>query len=122
MLHDMPVALVPGTAGLVAISSPPDSVAIRRFSSRPHHRFNMADVDCIRAFGRIQYPTGRRRLVCHQPSPPSCRWSRPWDCRSRPQFRRRLVPSELCRHRRRFSSAYHLFEAFNMHHFGCYVG
>ena len=89
MLHDMPVGLIPGTAGLVpglvAVSSPPDSVAIRRFSSRPHHRFNMADVDCIRTFGRILYPTGRRRLVCHQPSPPSCRWSRPWDRRSRPQ-------------------------------------
>ena len=37
--------LVPGTAGLVpglvAVSSQPDSVAIRRFSSRPHHLFNV---------------------------------------------------------------------------------
>ena len=41
MLHDMPVGLVPGTAGLVAVSSPPDSVAMCRFSSRPHHLFNV---------------------------------------------------------------------------------
>ena len=70
MLHDMPVGLVPGTAGLVpglvAVSSP---VAIRRFSSRSHHRFNMADVDCIRTFVRIHYPTGRRRTVATVSSP-----------------------------------------------------
>ena len=29
------------------------------------------------SFIRIHYPTGRRRLVHHQPSPPSCRRSRP---------------------------------------------
>ena len=57
--------------GLVAVSSPPDSVAIRRFSSRPHHLFNMADVDCIQTFVRIHYPTGRRHLIRHQPSPVS---------------------------------------------------
>ena len=66
----MPVGLVPGTAGivpgLVAVSSPPDSVAFRRFSSLPHHRFNMADVDCIRTFVHIHYPTGRRRLVTNR--------------------------------------------------------
>ena len=39
MLHDMPVGLVPGTAGLVpglvAVSSPLDSVAIRRLCRHP---------------------------------------------------------------------------------------
>ena len=76
-----------GTAGLVpglvAVSSPPDSDAIRRFSCRPHHLLNMADVDCIRIFVRIHYPTGRRRLIRHQPSPPSCHRSRPRDRRDR---------------------------------------
>ena len=60
MLHDMPVGLVPGTAGLVpglvVVSSSPDSVAIRRFSSRPHHLFNMADVDCIRTVAAVSSP------------------------------------------------------------------
>ena len=79
----------PGPPG-PPISSPPDSVTTRRFSSRPHHLFNMADVDCIRTFVRIHYPAGRRRFVCHQPSPPSCRWSRPRDRRSCP--RRTLSP------------------------------
>ena len=66
MLHDMPVGLVPGTVGLVAVSSPPDSVAIRHV---PNHRFNMANVDCIRTFVRIHYPTGRRRTVATVSSP-----------------------------------------------------
>ena len=30
-------------------------------------------------------------------------------------------PAGICRHRRRFSSAYHIFEAFNTHHVGRYV-
>ena len=69
------------------VSSPPDSVAIRRFStSRPHHLFNMAEVDCIRTFVRIHHHTGRRRLVPQQPSPPSCCRSRPRDRRSRPRW------------------------------------
>ena len=42
MLHDMRVGLVPGTAGLVpglvAVSSPPDSVAIRRFLSHSYEK------------------------------------------------------------------------------------
>ena len=54
----------------------------------------MADVDCIRTFVRIHYPTGRRRLVRHQPSPPSCRRSRSRDRRSHPRShpRRTLSP------------------------------
>ena len=52
MFYDMPVGLVPGTAGLVpglvAVSSPPDSVAIRRFSSSYHlfEAFNMCHFGC----------------------------------------------------------------------------
>ena len=37
----------------------------------------------INSFVRIHYPTGRRHLVRHQPSPPSCRRSRPRDRRDR---------------------------------------
>ena len=93
---------------------PPDSVAIRRFSSRPHHIFKvflkvhhckisqclptkMADVDCIRIFFCIHYPTGRRRIVRHQPSSPSCRRSRFRGRRDR-RSHRRLVSAGLCRH------------------------
>ena len=133
MLHDMPVGLVPETAGLVpglvAVSSPPDSVAIRRFSSRPHHRFNM---------GRRLYTDLRPHTLSdrsppprHQPSPPSrrrlspptglCRHRPAGLGRHRPAGLCRHRPAGLCRHRRRFSSAYHLFEAFNIRHFGCYV-
>ena len=50
----------------------------------------MADVDCIWTFILIHYSTGCRRLVRHQPSPPSCRRSRPRDRRSR--LRRTLSP------------------------------
>ena len=78
------VGLVPGTAGLipglVAISSPPDCRHLS-FSSRPHHLLNMADVDCIRTFVRIHYPTGRRRLVTSRRIVGCCR------------------PAGLCRHR-----------------------
>ena len=57
--------------------------AIAKF--RHARQTKVADVDCIRTFVLIHYPTGRHRLVCHQPSPPSCRRSRPRDCRSRPR-------------------------------------
>ena len=53
----------------------------------------MANVDCIWTFVRIHYPIGRRRLVRHQPSPPSCRWSRSRDHRSRPRSRLRWTLS-----------------------------
>ena len=83
----------PGPPVSSPVSSPPDSVVIRRFSCRPHHLFKMADVDCIRTFVRIHYPTGRCRLVRHQPSPPCCRRSRPRDCRDcRSRPRRTLSP------------------------------
>ena len=38
----------------------------------PNHRFNMANVDCIRTFVRKDYPTGRRRTVASPvvPAPP----------------------------------------------------
>ena len=87
--------LVPGTGGLVpgivAVSSPPDSVTIRCLSCCPHHLFNMADVDCIRTYVRIHYPTGRRRLVRHQPSPPSCRQPRLRDRQDRRSHPRRTL-------------------------------
>ena len=35
----------------------------------PNHRLNMANVDCIRTFVRIHYPTGRRRTVATISSP-----------------------------------------------------
>ena len=35
----------------------------------PNQRFNMANVDCIRTFVRIHYPTGRRRIVATVSSP-----------------------------------------------------
>ena len=99
------------------VSSPSDSVAIRRFSSRPHHRFNMADVDVygpssayvIRPVGAASSPTV---ATVSSPVVP---------LRHRPAGLCRHRPAGLCRHRRRFSSAYHLFEAFNIRHFGCYV-
>ena len=54
----------------------------------------MADVDYIRTFFRIHYPTCRRRLVRHQPSSPSCRRSRSRGrhSRSRSRPRRTLSP------------------------------
>ena len=63
----------------------------------------------------------------HQPSPPSRRRLSPPRhrpaglCRHRPARLCRHRTAGLCRHRRRFCSAYHLFEAFNIRHFGSYV-
>ena len=96
-----------------AVSSPPDSVTIRRFSSRPHHLFNMADVDCIRTFVRIHYPTARQRLVT------SRRHHLVAGCRH-PAGLCRQRPAGPYRHRRRlrFSSAYHLFNVFHIRHVG----
>ena len=131
MLHDMPVGLVPGTAGLVpglvAVSSPPDSVAIRRFSS--------SSPPSLQHGGRRLYtnlrphtlsdrspPHRRYRLVAGCPRPTGlCRHRPAGLCRHCPAGLCRHRPAGLCRHRRHFSSAYHLFEAFNIRHFGCYV-
>ena len=73
MLHDMPVGFVPGTAGLVpgivAVSSPRTLSPSAASRVVPNHRFNMANVDCIRTFVRIHYPTGRRHTVATVSSP-----------------------------------------------------
>ena len=85
------LTLSPSVASLVVptISSTFSSKsAITKF--RKARQTKMADVDCIWTFVRIYYPTGRRRLVCQQPSPPSCRRSHPRHRRSRP--RRTLSP------------------------------
>ena len=71
--------LVPGIAGLVAASSPPDSVAIRRFSSCPHHLFNVflkvhhrkiSQCSPSKDGGRRLYTDLRLHTLLHR-SPPS---------------------------------------------------
>ena len=59
-------------------------------------------------FVRIHYLTDRRRLVRHQPSPPSCRRSRPQDRRSRPVS----SPPDSVATRRFSSRPHHLFNVF----------
>ena len=86
--------LSPSAASLVipTISSTFSSKsAIAKFHNA--RQTKMADVDCIRTFVRIHYPTGRRHLVRHQPSPPSCRRSRLRDGWSRPRSRPRRTLS-----------------------------
>ena len=106
--------LVPGTAGLVSclvavstrqtMSPSAASLVVPTISStfssksaiaqfRNARQTKMADVDCIRIFVCIHYPTDRRRLVRQQPSAPSCRRSRPRDRRSRPRSRLRRTLS-----------------------------
>ena len=65
--------------------------AIAKF--RNARQTKMADVDCIRTFLSIHYPTGRRRLVRHQPPSPSYRRSRFGGRRSRPRSRPRRTLS-----------------------------
>ena len=141
MLHDMPVGFVPGTSGLVpglvAVSSPPsrlfrpwdrrsrprsrrrlvppDSVAIRRFSSRPQPSLQ---------HGKRRLYTNLRPHALSDRPPPHRRYRLVADCprltglcRHRPAGLGRHLLAGLCRHRRRFS-AYHLLDAFKISHFG----
>ena len=61
------------------------NAALQALPSRPHQ--------ILTPFVRIHYPTGRRCLVRHQPSPPSCRRSHPRDRRSSPRSRPRRTLS-----------------------------
>ena len=64
----------------------------------------ITNVDCIRTFVRIHYPTGRRRLVTNRRQRLVVGCSRPTElCRHRPAGLCRHRPTGLCRHRRRLS-------------------
>ena len=121
MLHDMPVGLVPGTAGLVpglvAVSSPrtlsPSAASLvvpTIFSTwRTSIVYGPSSAYITPPFAAVSSPAVATVIVT------SCR---------RPARLYRHRPAGLCRHRPaglcrlRFSSAYYLFNVFHIRHVG----